>query len=159
MQDLNLGRKYDAAAVTVDLSRLPNKNSLIQQAKIIMTRLFCGEDDSLSNSSHSEEESAETLEEKSLILYKKLEKVIHSKSKVQRYSTSKSSSLSKIVKQELFLFDSIENLSSNIIKLGKALKINPSTSAEAEREFSAAGFFITKLRTKLRDKSTDYLFS
>ncbi|GBO46427.1 hypothetical protein AVEN_178886-1 [Araneus ventricosus] len=124
-----------------------------------MTRLFCGEDDSLSNSSHSEEESTETLEEKSSMLYQKLEKVIHSKSKVQRCSTSKSSSLRKIVKQELQLFDSTENLSSKIIKLGKALKTIPSTSAETEREFSAAGFFITKLRTKLRDKSTDYLFS
>ncbi|GBN06985.1 hypothetical protein AVEN_197759-1 [Araneus ventricosus] len=124
-----------------------------------MTRLFCGKEDSLSNSSHSEEERQEILEEKSLSLLEKLEKVIHSKSKVQCCSTSKSSSLSKIMKQELQLFHSTENLSSNIIKLGEALKTIPSTSAEAEREFSAAGLFITKLRTKLRDKITDYLFS
>ncbi|GBN88576.1 hypothetical protein AVEN_52948-1 [Araneus ventricosus] len=105
MQYLNFGRKYDAAEVTVDLSRLPNKNSLIQQVKIIMTRPFCAGDNSpsnslshvhstgsiavtesgtgtwggvLSNSSHSEEESTETLEDKSLKLYEKLEKVIHS---------------------------------------------------------------------------------
>ncbi|GBM43007.1 hypothetical protein AVEN_88608-1 [Araneus ventricosus] len=76
MQYLNFGRKYDAAAFTVDLSRLPNKNSLIQQSKIITTRYFCEEDESLSNSSYSEE-STETLEEKSLTLYQKLEKAIH----------------------------------------------------------------------------------
>ncbi|GBM39784.1 hypothetical protein AVEN_25002-1 [Araneus ventricosus] len=117
MQYLNIGRKYDAAAVIADLSRLPNKNSLIQQAKIIMIRLFCELNESLPISSHSEEESTETLEEKSLKLYEKLEKVIHSKTKVLRYSTSKSSSLSKTVKQELQLFDSTEHQSSNIIKL------------------------------------------
>ncbi|GBM74952.1 hypothetical protein AVEN_18680-1 [Araneus ventricosus] len=66
MQYLNFGRKYDTAAVIVDLSRLPNKNSLIQQDKIIMTKAFCEEDESLSNFSLSEEESTETLEEKSL---------------------------------------------------------------------------------------------
>ncbi|GBN22634.1 hypothetical protein AVEN_167204-1 [Araneus ventricosus] len=86
MQHLNFWRKCDAAAVTVDLSHLPNKNSSIQQAKIIMTRLFCEEDESLFNSLHSEEESAETLEEKSLTLYEKLEKAIHSKTKVMKPS-------------------------------------------------------------------------
>ncbi|GBL92344.1 hypothetical protein AVEN_35872-1 [Araneus ventricosus] len=40
MPYLNFGRKYDAAAVTVDFSRLPNKNALIQQAKIVMTRFL-----------------------------------------------------------------------------------------------------------------------
>ncbi|GBL77835.1 hypothetical protein AVEN_204518-1, partial [Araneus ventricosus] len=81
MQYLDFGRTNIAAAVTVVLSRLPNKNSLIQQAKIIMTRLFCEEDESLSNSSPSEEESAKTSEEKFLTLYEKLEKAIHTKNK------------------------------------------------------------------------------
>ncbi|GBN99176.1 hypothetical protein AVEN_145142-1 [Araneus ventricosus] len=122
MQYLNFGRKYDAAPVIVDLSRLPNRNSLIQQAKIIMIRLFCELNELLSISSHTEEKCTETLEEKYLMLYEKLEKVIHSKAKALRCSTSKSSSLSKIMKQELQLFDSTEHRSSNIIKLGEALK-------------------------------------
>ncbi|GBN46558.1 hypothetical protein AVEN_8365-1 [Araneus ventricosus] len=92
------------------------------------------EDNSLSNSSHSEEESAESLEEKSLTLY--------SKSKAQHCSTG----LSKTVKQLTQLFDSTENLSSNIKKLGEASKSFPATSAEAEREFSAARLFITAER-------------
>ena len=100
-----VGRKYNAAAVTADLSHLPKKNSLIHQAKIIMTRLFCEVDESLSNSSHSEE-SRDTFEEKPLTLNEKLEKAIHSKTRVLHYSTCMSSSLSKIVKQELHLFDS-----------------------------------------------------
>ncbi|GBN88873.1 hypothetical protein AVEN_204778-1 [Araneus ventricosus] len=94
MQYQNFGRKYDATAVTVDLSRLPNKNSLVQQAKTITTRIFFEEDESLSNSSHSEE-SAETLEEKSLTLCEKSEKAIHSKTEVLRCSTSKRSNIVK----------------------------------------------------------------
>ncbi|GFY10513.1 hypothetical protein TNCV_2565411 [Trichonephila clavipes] len=33
MQYLKFGRKYDAAAVTVDISRLPCKNCLVRQAQ------------------------------------------------------------------------------------------------------------------------------
>ncbi|GFV98994.1 uncharacterized protein TNCV_3390571 [Trichonephila clavipes] len=64
MQYLNFGRKYEAAAVTGDISRLPGKNCLVRQAQMIGTRLFCEEEESISNSSHSEE-SIEILKEKS----------------------------------------------------------------------------------------------
>ncbi|GFX53532.1 neurogenic locus notch 2 [Trichonephila clavipes] len=57
------------------------------------------------------------------------------------------------MKQEMQLFDSTENPSPNIIKLCDALKTIPPTSVEAERAFSAAGLFVTKLRTRLNDKS------
>ncbi|GFU76837.1 histone-lysine N-methyltransferase SETMAR [Trichonephila clavipes] len=51
------------------------------------------------------------------------------------------------------LFNSTENPSPNIIKLCDALKTMPPTSVEAERAFSAAGLFVTKLRTRLSDKN------
>ncbi|GBM54338.1 hypothetical protein AVEN_259201-1 [Araneus ventricosus] len=65
--------------------------------------------------------------------------------------------LSEIVKKVLQLFGSKENRLSNIIKLAEALKTIPPTSTEAERTFSAAGLFITKLRTRLNDESIDCL--
>ncbi|GBM01536.1 hypothetical protein AVEN_105532-1 [Araneus ventricosus] len=111
----------------------------------------------MSNCSRSGEKSKETLEEKSLTLHEKLEKVFHSKTKVLRCSSIKSSSLSKIVKQELQSFDLTENRSSNILKLSEVLKTIPPTSTEAEKVFSAAGFFITNLRSRLSDKCTDCL--
>ncbi|GFV91600.1 uncharacterized protein TNCV_770661 [Trichonephila clavipes] len=37
---LNFGRKYEAAAVTGDISRMPGKNCLVRQAQMIGTRLF-----------------------------------------------------------------------------------------------------------------------
>ncbi|GFU40854.1 hypothetical protein TNCV_2466561 [Trichonephila clavipes] len=57
------------------------------------------------------------------------------------------------MKQEMHLFDSTENSSPNIIKLCRALKTIPPMSIEAERAFSAAGLFVTKLRTRLSDKT------
>lgn len=42
-------------------------------------------------------------------------------------------------------------------KIFKALKGIPPTSAEAERVFSAAGLFVTKLRSRLSDRSIDDL--
>ncbi|GFW61209.1 DUF1758 domain-containing protein [Trichonephila clavipes] len=151
------GRKYEAGAVTGDISRLPDKNCLVRQAQMIGTRLFCEEEESIFNSSHSEEESMEILKEKPLTLDEKLEKAIYSKTKVLYCSTKKSTSFNKIMKQEMQLFDSTENPSPNIIKLCDALKTIPPTSVEAERAFSAAGFFVTKLRTRLNDKSINCL--
>ncbi|GFX99472.1 uncharacterized protein TNCV_1081161 [Trichonephila clavipes] len=89
MQYLNFGRKYEAAAVTADISRLPGKNCLVRQAQMIGTKLFCEEEESISNSTHSEEESIEILKEKPLTLDEKLEKGIYSKTKVFYCSTKK----------------------------------------------------------------------
>ncbi|GFT65378.1 uncharacterized protein TNCV_1069271 [Trichonephila clavipes] len=89
MQHLNFGRKYEAAAVTGDISRWPGKNCLVRQAQMIGTRLFCEEEESISNSSHSEEESIEILKEKPLTLEEKLETAIYSKTKVLYCSTKK----------------------------------------------------------------------
>ncbi|GFY34278.1 BED-type domain-containing protein [Trichonephila clavipes] len=71
IQYLNFGRKYEAAAVTGDISRLPGKNCLVRQAQMIGTRFFYVEEESISNSSHSEEESMEILKEKPLTLDEK----------------------------------------------------------------------------------------
>ncbi|GFX19514.1 uncharacterized protein TNCV_2074231 [Trichonephila clavipes] len=76
MRYLNFGRKYEAAAVTDDISRLPEKlfNFFILIVYLVLklrlaliqmigTRLSCEEEKSISNSSHSEEESMEILKE------------------------------------------------------------------------------------------------
>ncbi|GFT67811.1 hypothetical protein TNCV_4517931 [Trichonephila clavipes] len=61
------------------------------------------------------------------------------------------------MKQEMQLFDSTENPSPNIIKLCDALKTIPPASVEAERAFSAAGLFVTKLRTRRRRREKGHL--
>ncbi|PRD30906.1 UNVERIFIED_CONTAM: hypothetical protein NCL1_24992 [Trichonephila clavipes] len=59
------------------------------------------------------------------------------------------------MKQEMQLFNLTENTSPNIIKSREALKTVTPTSVEAY-VFSAAGLFVTKLRTRLNEK-THYL--
>ncbi|GFU53064.1 uncharacterized protein TNCV_3098481 [Trichonephila clavipes] len=120
---------------------------------MIEKRLFCEDEESISNSSHSDEESMEILKEKPLTLDEKLEKAIYSKTKVFYCLTKKSNSFNKVTKQAMQLFDSTENTSPNIIKLCEVLKSILSTSVKTERALSAAGLFVTKLRTRLSDKS------
>ncbi|GFW42708.1 uncharacterized protein TNCV_472981 [Trichonephila clavipes] len=119
---------------------------------MIWTRLFCEEEESIFNSSHSEEETMEIFKEKPLT-DEKIEKAIYSKTKVLYYSTKKSTSFNKIMKQEMQLFDSTVSQSPNIIKPCDALKTILPTSVEAKKAFSAVGFFVTKLRSRLSDKS------
>ena len=67
-----------------------------------MTKLFCEEDESMSESSQSIEESTETLEDKSLTLGKKFKKAIQSKTKVLLHcSSNKDSRRSKIIKARI----------------------------------------------------------
>ena len=124
----------------------------------MMTKLFLEEDESMSNSSESEEERKWTLKDKSLTLHEKVKKAIQSKAIVfLRCSSNKDSRWSKISKQELQLFDSTQNQSSNIMKLSEALKTIFPTLVEAETAFSAAWMFITKLRTSVNEKRIDGL--
>ena len=44
-----------------------------------------------------------------------------------------------------------------MLKMMIAIETTPPTSVEAERSFSAAGLFITKLRTRLNNRSVDAL--
>jgi len=53
--------------------------------------------------------------------------------------------------KELSLFESGKERTHNIFILHKALKSVPPTFVKAERSFSAAGLFITKLRSRLND--------
>ncbi|GBL69888.1 hypothetical protein AVEN_114084-1 [Araneus ventricosus] len=102
MQYVKFGRKYDAAAVTADLSCLPNKNSLIQQAKIIMARLLLrGRRITVQLFVLKRRDHGNFGREIFNVVYVKLGKAIHSKTKVLRCSTSESSSWSRIVKQQL----------------------------------------------------------
>ena len=63
----------------------------------------------------------------------------------------------KHLQKELNIFEVTGEKTNNIRFLIDALKTIPRTSIESERAFSAAGLFITKLRTILSDRSIDHL--
>ena len=63
----------------------------------------------------------------------------------------------KTVQKELDLFDATGERTPRMLKIMRAIETIPPTSVEAERSFSAAGLFITKLRTRLNNRSVDAL--
>jgi hypothetical protein len=68
------------------------------------------------------------------------------------------SELLKSIKKEMAVYESTEEIPPYLEKIRKALRTLPPSSSEAERCFSAAGLFITKLRTSLKDETLDFLF-
>ena len=61
--------------------------------------------------------------------------------------------LQEVIKQEMNLFEATRKRPTQLELLFNALLSIPSTLYEAERAFSAAGLFVTKLRSRLSDKS------
>ena len=158
MQYLNLGRKYDKTEVLhVDFPKFPKRSAVIQHAQTVFTRPFSEKNEFESYSSQSGKESTENVKDNSVILKERLENAIQIKIKVMKCSNKVNCSLKKILKQELQLFDSTRNRSLNIIKIAQVLTSTHFSSVESEGAFSAAGLFITKLRTRLSDKSIDCL--
>ena len=67
------------------------------------------------------------------------------------------SQLQTVIKQEMKLLEATEKRPGKLEQLFKALLSILPTSVEAERAFSAAGLFTTKLRSRLGDKSVNAL--
>ena len=65
--------------------------------------------------------------------------------------------LDQIVKKEMALFEATQTRPSNLDRLFRSLLTIRPTSVEPERAFSAMGWFVTRLRTRLNDKTLDAL--
>ena len=61
------------------------------------------------------------------------------------------------VKREMAIFESTGERPACLQKIFRAIKTLPPKSVEAERAFSSAGLFITKIRSQLSDRSIDLL--
>ncbi len=61
------------------------------------------------------------------------------------------------VTREMAIFESTGELPACLQKIFRAIKTLPPKSVEAERAFSSAGRFITKIRSQLSNRSIDSL--
>ena len=120
-------------------------------------RLFPGEEvipnevNDDDNGSMEENESNISLQEKLKIRLQELERCKASVKSSQKVLPSKQFS------NELDIFEATGEMTTRIKSLFDALKTIPPTSIESERAFSAVGLFVTKLRTRLSDKSINNL--
>ena len=70
-------------------------------------------------------------------------------------SFSSKSEVLKCIKQEMAVFENLGERPKTLEMLFKALMTIPASSVESEQAFSAAGLFVSKLRTSLSDNSVD----
>ncbi|GFX78139.1 uncharacterized protein TNCV_5134871 [Trichonephila clavipes] len=158
MQYLNFGRKYEAAAATVDISRLPRKivsldkssnerdrDKAFLQRRGINIQLFA-----------LRSRKPGDFERKISDVGRKIRESNPFKNESFILFTQKSTSFNKFMKEEMQLLNSTE-IPPNIIKICEALKTIPPMSVESEKAYSAAGLLVTKLRTRLSDKSINCL--
>ena len=124
-----------------------SRSNLIKMAKSLMKRLF----------EVHHEDFEEEVEEEGLESDDFEENVNMALKKVSKSATREDKDFKSIPK-DMASFDVHGKLSYNLEILFKALLSLPTFSVESERNFSAAGLFLTKKkRTKLSDKTFDNL--
>ena len=133
----------------------PTKTELAKTARDLFVRLFPSQDD-------NNEEDDENAEEEPPAKQSKAEELdaLLSRKTVSRSNPGPrnfSQEMLKTMKKEMAVFESTGKRPSSLEKVYKALKTIPPSSVEAERSFSAAGLFVTKLRTTLNDETVDTL--
>ena len=60
------------------------------------------------------------------------------------------------IKREMIIFENTAQRLALLEVIFRAIKTLPPTSVEAERAFSAAGLFFTKIRSRLSDRAIDH---
>lgn len=131
-----------------EIPALPRKSAIVESAKKLLARLFEVSDEEEATTSDRVEISVNQQSS----LTDKLQAAI---AQIQTQSNKRNDC--KHIGKEFSVFEATGERTQNLEKLFQALSSVPPTSVEAERAFSAAGLFITKLRSKLSDRSIDCL--
>lgn len=165
---LNNPSNYKYELETDSTLLLPSKAILKATAKTIFSKLFVTNNNESASSYNTEEldmhgDRAETslmaqTNNSTLLdltLHQKLDSVIANVTKVENpedilYDVNN-------ISKEMNIFEVTGKRTDNLEKLYNALMTIPPTSVESERAFSAAGLFITKIRSSLSDSAIDNL--
>ncbi|XP_045128679.1 uncharacterized protein LOC123516756 [Portunus trituberculatus] len=144
MKYLHCGKAYNNCEERL---ALPRKSAIVESAKQLLGRLFQVSDEETTTS-----DNVETSVNQQNSLTDKLQAAID-----QIQTQSKKRNECNYIAKEFSVFEATGDRTQNLEKLFQALNSVPPTSVESERAFSAAGLFITKLRSKLSDHSIDCL--
>ena len=139
-----------------DTSVLPrkNRNEIAKTSKMLFFRLF--KEQSVVASVDDNDDVTEPPAK--LSKASQLEMLIsNDKGAMKRRRSRTTPDLLKELKLEMAVFESTGKRPNSLEALYQALITVPPTSVEAERCFSAAGLFVTKLRTSLNDETIDKL--
>lgn len=129
---------------------------LISRAKQILARLFEEPDSSGTDEDNASQEADFSLSS-SMTLDEKLDAVVKADEEEKSKKVNNKVSARKHLKKELEIFEITNERTKNITLLLDALNTIPPTSIESERAFSAAGLFVTKIRSRLSDMSINHL--
>lgn len=124
-----------------------SKNAVINFANNLMNRLF------LQNNVTPEDEDDDIQDTPKLSLADELQNAISANSMPLKLNECDLNSLRK----EFQLYEATGKKTDIILKLHYAVNSVKPTSTEAERVFSTAGKFVTRIRSRLGDKSIDSL--
>ena len=141
--------------------KYPHKNKIAKTAREIYLRLFLHEEVEAAYQSELEYTcNEEPLRKKTK--GEELAEIIANTASAARKTkgiTFKSSPEEVLtsIKREIAVLESTGNRPSSLEKIYNAMLSLPPSSIEAERSFSAAGLFVTNLRTSLNDDTIDNL--
>ncbi len=144
----------------ITASPYPPINELSKTARDLYCRLFlsshCKEPNDGNNNSVEEKPPEKLSRSKELHIFLKKKKEDVTSGMLTPQSTPQQ--VLKCIKKEMAVLECTEQRPSCLEKVYQALRTIPPSSTEAERSFSAAGLFVTKLRTRLNDDTIDELF-
>ncbi len=148
-----------SAYETEKILPFPPKSELVKAAKDIFMRLhqkhlpFPKSDEQDKEEEEEPSEKVSRHEELADFLSQKKKKKVSSLNRL-----SSAQDVLKVLKKEVTVLEATGIRPSLLEKIYLSLVTLPATSVEVERSFSAAGLFVTKLRTSLNDETINKLF-
>ena len=130
-----------------------SKTVLQITAKSLLSRLFPTKDIEILDQVERGKGRKEA--EEQLSLQEELEEAIEHSAKKQRHNSNVEF---KAISKEMMVFEATSKRTANLELLFNALETIPPTSVESERAFSAAGLFVTKIRSRMSDDLLDTLY-